>query len=315
MTRPENVCAVVVTYNRKEMLVGFLDAVLRQTHPVERILVIDNASTDGTGESLAEGGYLGNAFIEYVALSENGGGAGGFYEGFKRALAGKPDWIWAMDDDGLPHPDAVKHLLEAPAAAGQFRSPLVLSREQMEDPQNDCLAFFGAVEVGKKPVAVRTLADLKANSRDGLVKGYGWPFNGVLIHREAAERIGLPNPNFFIWGDEWDYYLRARKLGIHVTTVLRALYWHPMDRTLRIRIRVAGMNYEVPYGADRFRNYLLIRNYAYLAIRYRGFVPWVRHTFKYLLFHRTERGCFRSWQVLRFSLAGLVGPLRRARKI
>ncbi len=102
--RKETVCAVVVTYNRKHLLLECLEAIRRRTRQVDGIYIIDNASDDGTPELLKENGYIpelppfnlsepyeiehrinnlvdGNTInVFYVRMPENTGGAGGFYE-------------------------------------------------------------------------------------------------------------------------------------------------------------------------------------------------------------------------------------------
>jgi hypothetical protein len=65
------VAAALVTYNRKDLLVEAIDAVFAQTHPVERLFVVDNASTDGTGGLPV----LRDARVTYVRLPDNRGGA------------------------------------------------------------------------------------------------------------------------------------------------------------------------------------------------------------------------------------------------
>jgi len=81
-----SVAAVVVTYNRKSLLMRCLLALLRQTRPLQKIIVVDNASTDGTREELAQEGYLDESAIEYVRLEHNTGGAGGFHTGAQLEL-------------------------------------------------------------------------------------------------------------------------------------------------------------------------------------------------------------------------------------
>ena len=106
-----SVTAVVVTFNRKEFLSECLDGLLRQTHPVGHIVIIDNASTDGTAEFLSTAGYLKLDKIEYIRLATNTGGAGGFHEGVKRAYEYGAEWIWMMDDDVEPVPNALQTML------------------------------------------------------------------------------------------------------------------------------------------------------------------------------------------------------------
>lgn len=105
-----SVCAVVPTFNRKNLLTQALRGLLSQTRPLDEIAVVDNASTDGTEASISEqfGGK-----ITYIRLPENSGSAGGFREGMKLAHQRGHDWIWCMDNDAVPLKDALEKLLEA----------------------------------------------------------------------------------------------------------------------------------------------------------------------------------------------------------
>ena len=85
--------AVVVTYNRKEELCKNLDMLYLQTIHLDKIIVVDNCSTDGTKEYLQKKGYLEQDNFIYHCTEENIGGAGGFYTGIQRAYNEKADWI------------------------------------------------------------------------------------------------------------------------------------------------------------------------------------------------------------------------------
>ncbi|HNS25876.1 MAG TPA: glycosyltransferase, partial [Methanobacteriaceae archaeon] len=119
---PETVCAVVVTYNRRELLIECLDALRNQTRPVDAVYLVDNASTDDTPELLLEKGYLDlvpetgeeawertlkrdDLVVHYLRLSHNQGGSGGFHQGVKRAYQQGYQWLWLMDDDARPQED------------------------------------------------------------------------------------------------------------------------------------------------------------------------------------------------------------------
>src|SRR5260221_2165012 len=105
-----SVAAVVVTYNRKELLARCLEAIRAQSRPCERVFIVDNASTDGTPEYLAAAALMGDS-IQYIRLPANSGSAGGFHEGMRRAYESGYDWLWLMDDDGCPAPDRLEDLL------------------------------------------------------------------------------------------------------------------------------------------------------------------------------------------------------------
>ncbi len=98
------VVAVVVTFNRLPLLQRLV-ARLREVPEVDEVLVVDNASADGTGEWLAAPG------VTHRTLAENRGGAGGFHDGLGWAMERGADLAWLMDDDGLPDPDCLATLL------------------------------------------------------------------------------------------------------------------------------------------------------------------------------------------------------------
>ena len=107
------IAAVVVTYNRKELLTECLTAIAEQTRIPDTILIIDNASTDGTEEMFAKDGVFDNALFDYQKMESNLGGAGGFYEGIRRAFNNGADWIWIMDDDTIPSKTALEEICNA----------------------------------------------------------------------------------------------------------------------------------------------------------------------------------------------------------
>src|SRR5688500_20251395 len=95
-SRRVTVCAVVLTFNRKALLVECLDAVLGQSRPPDHVVVVDNASTDGTRELLRENGLLER--VEWIPLERNLGSSGGFHHGVAAARRGSWDWVCVMDE-------------------------------------------------------------------------------------------------------------------------------------------------------------------------------------------------------------------------
>ncbi len=246
----ERVAAVVVTYNRKALLMRCLAALRAQSHPLDAIFLVDNCSTDGTGDWLLEQGFITSddtvesiktvslsdhpdqvVEIRYMRLPENTGGAGGFHEGVKRAVAAGFDWLWLMDDDLLPTAEALaalvtkKDALEAASARPFLLNSLVLSEDHQD---GDTLAFPLQVLSGKGLPKFRVyhwhLSEVRDRVRDGL---YRWacPFNGTFVPSRAIAQIGLPNKEFFIKGDEKDFLWRAARV-LEIYTVLESVVYH-----------------------------------------------------------------------------------------
>jgi rhamnopyranosyl-N-acetylglucosaminyl-diphospho-decaprenol beta-1,3/1,4-galactofuranosyltransferase len=263
------IAAVVVTYNRKEMLCDCLRSLLSQSIPLQRIFVVDNASTDGTPEFMHKNGFDVSSPIEYVRKPSNTGGAGGFHDGVKRAFSAGYDLIWLMDDDGCPDTECLR-LLVAHSNTFDVVGPLIVSKEDAG------LAAFPYFLDGKPCSQIDKLKKYDFIS-------YVHPFNGILIKRKVVETIGFPDPRFFIWGDEEDYRFRWKKAGFTEATVVSARFRHPSGHgsereTQRIVLRGVMAIYTVP---DRRRKYLCYRNRFHNLLRYHGGL--VKRTIKAVL--------------------------------
>lgn len=192
--------AVVVTYNRKELLMECLDAIFQQTVSVGRVIIIDNCSTDGTAECLAQNGYLDNKKVLLKRMEENTGGAGGFYEGIKLAYENKSDWVWIMDDDVIPEKDCLEELLRA---------------DQLIDGEK---SFFASAVRGMNGEAMNVPKINRKQSTayidwyryldDGIVQIVKATFVSLLINGKAIKKCGFPWKDFFIWGDDSEYTQR-----------------------------------------------------------------------------------------------------------
>lgn len=272
-----NVCAVIVTYNRKELLQQGLHAVLAQTRPPDQILVVNNASTDGTAAMLAQ--YFPQ--VQTLHLPENLGGAGGYHHGMQWALEHGFDWMMVMDDDGQPAPACLQTLLAPADPHLQVRAPLVLSNA---DPTH--MAFTLHLQNG----AVTTRLQAAQVAANGLIRGQINPFNGILIHRAVVEQIGLPLKEFFLWGDEYEYFLRLRRADLAMATVVEAHFYHPPDRMQVHRVRLWFKEFPVNYANHPLKDYLILRNQAYILKTYRGWPGWLAHVLRSLVFYRRVVG-------------------------
>jgi GT2 family glycosyltransferase len=201
----EKIIAVVVSYNRQKLLSECINALRNQSQKLDAILVVNNGSTDGTEEWLKD-----QSDIIFIT-QKNQGSSGGFNTGISWAFKNEYSWIWCMDDDGYPKEDALENILAA-------------------DTDNLCLRNCAVINKEDKKTFVwktKNFATIEDVNTD-LIYGIGHPFNGTLLHRTIVERVGLPKPNLFLWGDESEYYQRITHLNkIPVCTVANSIHYHP----------------------------------------------------------------------------------------
>ncbi|MQA85799.1 MAG: glycosyltransferase [Streptosporangiales bacterium] len=194
----ETVVAVVVTYNRRDLLAEALAAVHAQTRAPDTVVVVDNASTDGTGELVRERFRS----VDLVTLGRNAGGAGGFAAGLSRALARDADLVWLMDDDTVPEAGALAALLDARAGCpGDERPTLVASRVVWTDGRDHPMNT-----PRQKPRASRR--ERTAAATVGCVPIRSASFVSLLVDGAAARERGLPIADYFLWNDDFEFTTR-----------------------------------------------------------------------------------------------------------
>jgi rhamnopyranosyl-N-acetylglucosaminyl-diphospho-decaprenol beta-1,3/1,4-galactofuranosyltransferase len=286
-----HVVAVVVTFNRLGLLQRLVER-LREVSEVDEVLVVDNASTDGTGEWLAVQGD-----VVARTLPENRGGAGGFHDGLAWAMERGADLVWLMDDDGLPDPDCLATLLGRREEL-DFWGPVVVDQD---DP--DRLVFPIRLPGGTR--VVHRMADVSAAADDGVIRDVVIPFNGVLVTRGLVERIGLPREEFFIWGDDHEYRLRAERAGGRVATVVGARVLHPSVGELGTPMAFGRTTYN--HSPSDLKHYCMARNNLLNLREYRGWPHALAFVAKTLWFYTFTRP---SAHRIRLSAGAMLAGLR-----
>lgn len=253
-----NITAVIVTHNRKTLLLRCLAAIVNQTHRPDHILIVDNASTDGTRELLEFDGWLQRQNFDLLSLDSNTGGAGGFAEGLKHAVEKGAEWAWMMDDDAQPHLDALEHLLKHQLLPDNLYGSVAVSGEKLSWPTMP-------IEGGKGD-GIEYLSQLPSELDVQFI-----PFLGILISSSMVKRIGLPDTGFFLAADDVDYCMRARSAGAKILLIGSSHIEHPASE--RYRLWLPGREFYSLKLAP-WKRYYDVRNRIFVARNHYGAKLW-----------------------------------------
>ena len=199
------VTAVLVAYNRRELLGESLEALAAQSRQVDRLVVVDNASTDGSAE-------VADALVEawgergrVIHLAKNTGGAGGFAVGIAAAVVDpETDWVWVMDDDTVPGPDALAgalathaRYLEGGADDLAVMGSRVVWIDGDDHPMNTPKAKIRASRAERSRAAAAGAMEIRSIS-----------FVSAFLRAARVRELGLPIADYFLWNDDFEYSAR-----------------------------------------------------------------------------------------------------------
>jgi GT2 family glycosyltransferase len=246
------VVAVVVSWNRRDLLVEALAAINDQTRRPDRVVVVDNASTDGTPDLVLDN----YPDVDLVPLDTNTGGAGGFAVGLTRALALHADWVWLMDDDTVPQRSALQELIRVRQNYRDHGLVLIASKVVWTDgrdhPMNTPRPKPGVRDAEREAAALVDCLPIRSAS-----------FVSILIDAGEVRRRGLPMADYFLWNDDFEFTTRLLRHR-------RGLYCPPS--VVVHKTRTFGSTDADP--GERF--FLEVRNKVWLFTRSPGLNPLER---------------------------------------
>lgn len=249
------IAAVVVTYNRKEMLKECIQALLKQSFSQFDILIIDNCSSDGTDKIVEE--FMTSGRVKYKNTKKNLGGAGGFQYGVREALKGKYDYLWLMDDDSIPTTDALKALVEEAQKLPSFG---FLSSKVLWKDRSLCKMNIPKVTLNHK-----------LNNFDEMHQIIMATFVSFFVSAKTVREVGLPIKEFFIWADDLEY---SRRISLKYKS-----YFVPSSVIIHKCKSNNGSNI-VTDSIDRLPRYkYAYRNEVYVYRR-EGIPGWIHLTLK-----------------------------------
>lgn len=236
------ICAVVVTYNRLELLKEVIEQLLAVEDNLDKIIVVNNASTDETHNYLNKK-TLSDPVVEEYLMEQNLGGAGGFHHGIKHAFEQNFDYMWLMDDDSMVSKNSL--------------NPLLTAFETVDDIGFACSRVLWVDGLPHK----MNIPDVSRENLNGIAffQDYGYvnvnscSFVSVLISREVVMKIGLPYKEFFIWCDDLEYTRRIIKNGFRGIFCNESVVEHKTSVNYNTNIKDCSFNefWKIKYG---FRN-------------------------------------------------------------
>lgn len=278
-----NIAAVIVTYNRIECLKKSLELYVNQSYKPQRIIVVDNCSTDGTVDYLKDWEMIDhNIFKKVIYLNSNQGGSGGFYAGLKDAIEYDDiDWIWVADDDAFPALDAFE----------KAKDFIDNNQELIKTSSAICgvCSFDNHVSPIQRSFLKKTIFGIQEfpiNEEYYKGKDYFkinlYSFVGTIMKKENLKRAGLPRKDFFIYQDDLEHSVRMGKTGdIYCVT----------------SIKIVHKDNVAPKNETSWRDYYASRN---LTVMYK------EHFGKWSLFWRIVRRKLFAFITFNFSKYKLV---------
>jgi len=247
----ESIAVVVVTFNRADLLSEMLAALGEQTRRPDAVYVVDNASEDHTKDVLKAAQETGLP-LHITHSPDNLGGAGGFHLGMRTAYEAGHDRIWLMDDDVLPAKECLETLLDQ-------QQPFVTA---VREDRHGALIEKAATHFDlRNPLAIkpkRSAVEDEYATREGMperVALHNVAFEGPLIHRDVIAAIGLPDPSYFIFYDDADFAIRARRAGFTI--------WAIRDAVLRRQL-----DFNQQHDLAGWKGYYMYRNLFVVHFRY-----------------------------------------------
>lgn len=285
------IIAVVVTYNRKDLLLKCIDKILNQTVRELDVVVVDNASTDGT-ETAIKDKYTNEKRVIYVNTGSNLGGAGGFSYGIRWAVENKYEYLWIMDDDTMPNEDALEELVKA---------------HDLLDGDYGFLSSYAkwtdgsACEMNVPRLSNSWRQNIDCQFQNAMIQLEAASFVSMYIKAEVVKEVGLPIKEFFIWADDTEYSKRISKKYASYF-VYNSQVVHEMQSNQATSIAESE--------SDRLQRYMfLYRNKYYIAkhgAKRDKILYWleIKNTIKEILKYPCDKKMKRCGIVLRSCIKG-----------
>ncbi|MDR2748874.1 MAG: glycosyltransferase [Bifidobacteriaceae bacterium] len=311
MTNPDEIAIIVVTYKRQELLEILLDSITKMNIKPGRVYIVDNENSDATKKivdrfqknqpRLKSKTSTETLNFKYIANEKNTGGAGGFYTGTRAAYEDGYKWFWLIDDDVKVLPLALDILLP------RMENHSMIQGQRMD---YDMSTFYWQYRFSEKlgipnPLSSPSLAPGEARPMNTAC------FEGTIFNRKIVDKIGFPDPRFFIYWDDTIY-------GYLATHYTQPVYVEGLilQRTREVKNLDLGIRH-LRSTSDIVR-YHMMKNRGYMANYYKLFGDYNHILFSFGTFLTFVKEAIRIFTVDKTpstSFAALIEGYMRSKEI
>jgi GT2 family glycosyltransferase len=254
------IACVIVAYNNAGNLGQLLDALLNQSEPIAEIILVDNASSDGTTRMIKQ------TFpqVTLFANPSNTGVGGGYAQGMEYAFKKGYNWIWLLDADSLPQVSALEQLMTALVNLMPVHPRIGILASSPINPSTGQI-YGGFIQKGLFHEVPKEITHYKK-----LVLVDTVVSSGCLVRNQVVQDVGLPRTDFFMDFVDAEYNLRVRKKGYEIISVPTSIIYHQIGKPRILKFhtasssvcsRLAKMSFLSSHPA--WRQYYAIRNELY----------------------------------------------------
>ncbi len=243
MNKPR-VYIIVLNYKRRDDTLECLGSLFRMDYPNYKVLVVDNASSDGTADAVRE------AYPDAEALENetNLMYAGGNNEGIKLALARGAEWILLLNNDTVVDSRLLPEMLKAADMrpdAGVI-GPTIYYYSSKGRARETIWYAGGIVKLWMGLTAHRGIRE-EDTGRYGRIEETDYVTGcAMLISRACFEKVGLLDTSYGMYAEDVDFSLRARRAGFGLVFAPGGRVWHKISmstggefslRKIRLKIK------------------------------------------------------------------------------
>ena len=220
-----SVQAVIVTWNKKADVLALLTQLKTIRYPADRlsVLVVDNASTDGTAQAIRAG----HPYTTLIEHRRNRGGAGGFNAGMRWTLANRPqtDYLWLLDNDVRLDPDALTELVRV--MESHPRAAICGSRIMDRDHPDELIELGAFIDYRRGDVRRNEPGSERLKDPSTIFKVDYVAACSLLARVERVKQLGIWHEEFFIYWDDMEWGARFNAAGYEVLAANGSIVYHP----------------------------------------------------------------------------------------